>query len=651
MREYLANADRLDACWNKHQKPPPKMTGSQWADSRYVMSTENSASPGPWKCIPYQTEILDACTDVTVEKVSVQKSARLGYTQGMGATIGFYMEYDPCSIMIVQPTVEGGKIYSKEFIAPMLRDVPALAKLTIEDVEEATGPKDSANTMLHKRFPGGVLSIVGANSGAGFRSVSRRVVIFDEVDAYPPSAGSDGDQIALGTRRTEAFWNRKIIAGSTPLLAGASRIERMYLEGDQRRYFVPCPHCQHMDFLVFSKRDSGGHWMHFDRACPEEAHFVCSSCDEAIEHKDKEKIVAAGEWRASKPFKGHASFHIWAAYSPNSNASWGQIATEFLAAKQNPETLRTFVNTTLGEVWRESGEAPDWERLYARREHYEIGTVPNGVVGLTAGVDVQKDSFRYEITGWGANKESWSIDSGVIPVTDTSNEAEWTKLDELLSRTYRKGETVYTVRMLAVDSGFNTQMVYNWARRYVGRVIAVKGSSTAKELLGTPTSVDVTVRGTRFKRGCKVWSVGVDVAKQELYGWLRLPVPLPDAEQVYPAGFCHFPMYGPDFFKELTAEHLVSTKNKRTGFTDHEWQLIPGRVGNHFLDARVYSRAAAACLGLDRLKREVSAETAPIVRSQPAKAADPTRKQPKEGGWLSKGGQGIRNQGRSWLKR
>ena len=625
-------------------KPPPRLTLSQWADEHYYLSAESSAEPGRWKTLPYQRGIMDAFTDPAVTQVSVMKSARIGWTKIVNALAGYCIHQTPCPILVVQPTVEDAKGYSKEEIAPMLRDCPALAEIVFEEAEES-GPRDSGNTILHKKFPGGVLSLVGANSGTGFRRVSRRVVLFDEVDGYPPSAGSDGDQIKLGIKRTEYYWDRKIGAGSTPLVAGASRIERLFEQGDQRRYFVPCPQCGHMAPMVFS--GDGGHSMSWPEGKPKEAFFTCQANGCVIEHRQKREMVERGEWRSAKPFTGHVSFHIWAAYSYSPNATWGQLAEEFLEAKGNPETLKTFVNTVLGETWKERGEAPDWERLYNRRERYQLGTVPAGVLLLTAGVDVQKDRVVYEVVGWGAGKESWSVDAGVIPM-DTSNDSEWAKVDELLGRTYPTdagGEL--PIHCLAVDSGFQTNTVYNWARRHpMSRVIAVKGVTTAKVLIGSPSPVDVTERGKRLARGYRVWAVGADVAKSELYGWLRLPAP--KAGEAFPPGWCHFPEYGEDFFKQLTAEHLVSHVDGR-GFTRYEWQLIPGRE-NHWLDARVYARAAASLKGLDRMRRKSVAPPA----SEPAASVPAFRPEPVAAPPLPKQSQPVRRdsflrRGKKWL--
>ena len=637
--DLVAILDRARLVW----RPPPRLNLSAWAEQHFYLSAESAAEPGRWKTIPYQRDIMDAFTDPTVTRVSVMKSSRVGYTKIINAVAGYYMHQDPCPIMIVQPTIEDAAGYSKEEIAPMLRDCPTLAAILPEPKT-----RDSNNTILAKRFPGGSLTVIGANSARGFRRVSRKVVLFDETDGYPPSAGSEGDQIQLGIRRTEYYWDRKIGDGSTPTDAGRSRIEAAFHAGDQRRYYVPCPHCAVMQVLVFPK-------FKWPKNKPELAVYICHACGAEIDHQHKRDMVHAGEWRpgphpqfpdapAPVPFHGHTSFHIWSAYSFSPNATWGQLCTEFVeASRKGPEHLKTFVNTALGEPWQDRGEAPEWERVYQRRETYAIGSCPAGVLFLTAGVDVQKDRLVYEVVGWGRDKRSWSIDAAVVP-GDTSDmrQGPWTQLEALLARSFpHTGGAELSVAMLAIDSGFNTQTVYGWARRHpMNRVIAVKGTDDSRVLIGSPSPVEVTVSGRKLKRGYKVWPVASKVAKTELYGWLGLPTPTDEERReatihndvAYAPGYCHFPEHGEDFFKQLTAEQLVPHKDRK-GFTTFAWELIPGRE-NHFLDTRVYARAAAAVVGLDRFKesdwqsleRSVGQPSPPTPvpaawRSQPERAA------------------------------
>jgi terminase, large subunit len=670
----LANPSAIIAGAAKSLRLPKRLRLSEWADEKFYLSPESAAEPGRWRTIPYQRGIMDAITDPAVERVSVMKSARVGWTKILDAAIGYYMEQDPCPILAVQPTVEDAEGFSKEEIDPMLRDCPVL-----RDVVRSSSKRDGKNTILHKRYAGGVLSMVGANSGRGFRRTSRKIIALDEADGYPPSAGNEGDPISLAIKRSEYYWDRKILIGSTPLIAGASRIEEEFRKGDQRRYYVPCPQCGHMDFLTFREKSVGaeprGHWMSFDGSSPETAMasavFVCRKNGCIIEHRHKRWMVERGEWRGEKPFRRHASFHIWAAYSYSPNATWGHLAAEFVEANTGGvEKLKTFINTGLGETWTEKGEAPDWQRLYQRRELYARGTVPRGALFLTAGMDVQADRLVYEVVAWNDRMQSWSVDADVI-MGDTAKEETWAQADEFLARSWRGEDHLeHRIRVLGVDSGFNTQTVYNWARGHRANVIACKGSATAQTMLGLPKPVDVTYNGRTIARGCKVWAVGVNLVKAEIYGWLKLNPPTTESGAPYPLGFCHFPEYGEEFFKQLTAEHLVK-RTTRNGFVFQEWAVIPGRE-NHFLDCRVYARAAAERCGLSRLAaaaRLRGAAPAAVV-SAPAAAAEgapsspqaeapqeatatPERPAPARGGWLGDGGGrgGPGRPGGGWIRR
>lgn len=636
---------------------PPALDLSAWAEAHFMLSAESAAEPGRWRTLPYQRGLMDAFTDPAVTQITMMKSARIGWTKCLNAAVGYYLHQDPCPIMVVQPTIEDAQGYSKEEIAPMLRDCPALAAIM-----PPPKTRDSRNTVLHKRFPGGSLSLVGANSARGFRRVSRKVVLFDEVDGYPPSAGTEGDQIQLGIRRTEYYWDRKIAAGSTPTIAGRSRIEQLFYAGDQRRYYVPCPHCGERQVLQFPR-------FRWPKGKPEQAVYVCGVCGCEIGHQYKRAMVEAGEWRpgphaafpdapAPPPFAGHVSFHLWSAYSFSPNATWGQICTEFVAAERGGvETLKTFVNTVLGEPWREKGEAPEWHGLYARREAYALGTCPREVLLLTCGVDVQKDRLVYEVVGWGREKRSWSIDAAILPgdTSDLTAKGPWPQLEALLSRSFQQaGGHSLSIAMMAIDSGFNTQTVYGWCRQHpMTRVIAVHGRASQRVLVGAPSPVEVTVAGRKMKRGYKVWTIGTDLAKSEFYGWLALHPPT-DAERDTgagdPPGYCRFPQYDEDYFKQITAEQLVSARTRK-GYTAFGWELIPGRQ-NHFLDCRIYARAAAAVVGLDRFREsdwtaletrlEVQVPPPPAEASTPPPAAPATeRPRPtpaKRPGWISRRG-------------
>ncbi len=573
----MNNLLRLEnAAW-KAFKPPEKLTLSEWADRYAFLSAESSAEGGRWHTLPYQKGIMDAITDSKVEQVTVMKSARVGYSKILNHTIAFHIHQDPCPIMLVQPTIEDAQGYSKEEIAPMLRDTPCLRGLVSE-----SKAKDGANTILQKQFPGGTLSMVGANSPRGFRRVSRRVVLFDEVDGYPLSAGAEGDQIKLGIRRTEYYWNRTIVAGSTPTVKDFSRVERMFLQTDQRRYFVPCPDCGHMQYLKWPNIK----WRDGD---PETASYCCEKCGVWIPHSKKRWMVERGEWRPTAPGNGkHVGFHIWAAYSYSPNATWPNLVEEFLDAKNDAEQLKTFVNTVLGETWEDeyaSKIGADSLLERAADEEYEQYVPPVGALALTIGCDVQDDRLSLSVWGWGREEEGWLIDRVKIYGSPSRPEV-WKQLDEILQKPYMNeaGEQM-KVLCCAIDSGgHHTQEVYQYSReRAAMGVIAIKGmSQKGKPPLGKASKVDVDYKGRALKKGAQLFPVGVDTVKSLLFGRLKHNEPGP--------GYLHFfPTIGADYFEELTAEKQIL--RFRNGYPERVW-VKKSQAPNEALDEMNYAYAA-----------------------------------------------------------
>ena len=403
--------------------PPKKLSLSAWADEYARLSIESSAEGGNWRTLPYQKAIMDAVTDPHVEQITVMKSARVGYTKILNHIIAFHIHNDPCPMMLVQPTLDDCQSYSKDEISPMLRDTPCLQGL-VSDPKA----KDGNNTLLKKNFPGGTLSLVGANSPRGFRMVSRRIVMFDETDGYPPSAGTEGDQIKLGIKRTEFFTNRKIIAGSTPTVKDFSRIEKLFNLSDQRRYFVPCYKCGHMQYLKWEN------FQCFDDD-PSTTAYKCESCSEMIPHSKKRWMIERGEWRSTAPSNGkHVGFHIWAAYSYSPNATWANLMSEYLECKKDQEQLKTFINITCGEVYEDEyhTKANADELLQrASTETYEQGVPPKEVLILTLGCDVQDDRLSMSVIGFGRNEEMYLLDRKVIYGSPSRPEL-WKQMDEVL---------------------------------------------------------------------------------------------------------------------------------------------------------------------------------------------------------------------------
>jgi phage terminase large subunit GpA-like protein len=480
--------------------------------------------------------------------------------------IGFVIHQAPGPMLAVQPTVELAKRNSRQRIDPLIDESPELR----ERVKPARS-RDAGNTMLSKEFAGGILIMTGANSAVGLRSTPARYIFLDEVDAYPASADEEGDPVTLAEARSLTFAHRrKVFLVSTPTIRGLSRIEREFEASDQRRYFVPCPHCDAMQWLKFDR-------LRWQKGRPETAEYHCEGCERTIAEHHKTQMLERGEWRATTTAADPTTvgYHLSALYSPVGWLSWQRIARAHEAARGSDEAMRAFRNTILGETWMETGEAPDWQRLADRREAWSPGTVPERGLFLTAGADVQKDRIEVDVWAWGRGLESWLVDHLVLE-GGPGDPACWQQLTELLGRTWvHAGGQHLTIARLAIDTGYETSAVYAWSRQVgfaqVAPVKGVEGFTRTSPVTG-PTYVDATIAGKRLRRGARLWTVATSTFKAETYRFLRQDRPTRE-------------------------EQLVTVKGKR-GFTRLEWQKL--RERNEALDTRVYARAAAWILGADR---------------------------------------------------
>lgn len=569
--------------------PPPTLTVAEWSDAERILSPEASAEPGRWRTdrAPFQRGILESITDPGTSRVVLMTSSQVGKTEILLNVIGYHAHQDPAPILMILPTLELAESFSKDRLAPMIRDTPALRDLI--DVRS----RDSGNTLLHKTFPGGHWTGAGANAAASLSSRPVRIVLCDEVDRYPASAGTEGDPVSLAIKRTATFWNRKAILTSTPTIRGASRIESAWEESDQRRFEVPCPRCGSFQPLAWSQVK----FQREDQEKPSEdlvevpkpedrgrsarvvsVWYECRDCRQRIEESEKPSLLERGIWTPSTDFRGTAGFHLNALYSPWSR--WIEIVSDFLESRRDPETLKVWVNTTLGETWEETGEKIDENSLLARREAYGA-EVPDYALVLTAGVDVQDDRLEVEVVGWTEGEESWGIDYRVL-YGDPDQTAVWSDLDALLSTTYerRTGQSV-PISATCVDSGAHTAQVYRYVLgKTARRIFATKGIAGA----GRPiVSAPMARRHGRNRRPVPLFLIGTDEAKGLLFSRLQRKEPGP--------GFCHFPAipaYDDEHFRQLTAEKAVPRYHR--GFMRREW--IKVRARNEALDARILALAA-----------------------------------------------------------
>lgn len=542
---------------------------------------------------------MDAISDPAVREVVCMKSAQIGWTEILNNVVGYFIDQDPAPVMVMQPTLDMAEAWSKDRLAPMLRDTPAL-RGRIADPRA----RDSGNTLLHKRFAGGQLTITGANSPASLASRPIRALLGDEVDRYPASAGAEGDPIDLARKRTTTFWNRMVMLGSTPTIKGASRIEAAFAESDQRYYFVPCPHCDEFQRLLWAQ-------VKWEPGKPETTRYQCAHCGVLLDDRDKNQMIRRGEWRGTQPFNGIAGFHISELYSPW--RTWTDMVVAFLRAKKLPETLKTWVNTALGETYEEDGSTVDPESLAARKELYSQELVPERVLMLTVGVDTQTDRIELLLIGWGEDEESWPLEQHVLRGDPDSAEL-WAEVDEYLLRRYRTedGRTLL-VEAAAIDSGgHSTQAVYDFVKsRKRRRVWAIKGMAGAGRLAWPK------VASRTPKSRAKVWIVGVDTIKAILYGRIA------KVTEEGP-GFLHIPEWATEAWcKQLTSEKSF-TKYVR-GRPTVVWEPRFKGIAQEAQDCWVYGYAAMLGRGGNallarRAKRPTS--TASDV-PPPAQRADP----------------------------
>lgn len=580
----------IQAAFLRGFKPRPKVSGSQWADRFRYVASGTSPEPGEWRTsrTPYLREPMDAATDKRTEMVVMMFSSQVGKSEALLNIMGYYVDQEPSPQLMLQPTVEMAEAFSKERIDPMFRASPGLSG-KLEDGKDGRGTsRKSSTTIRMKQFPGGYLALVGANSPAGLASRPIRVLLCDEVDRYGTT--KEGDPLKLAIQRTQNFSNRKIVLVSTPTINGISRINDYFERSDQRYYFVPCPHCGEeivldWDCVKWDKDEEGN-------SLPETAAMFCPKCGAKIRgaFKPDIKMLQDGRWKATNPHSKIKGYHINALYSPWVNLC--DLVEEFVTVTHNSDShgLMEFVNLKLGEPWEERRQNEGlWEHLHMRREYYvDDEKLPEGVLILTAGVDVQRDRLECTIIGWGIGREAWGIEHRVI-YGSPEEPSTWELLDGVLQRQYVMHNDVNVqIACTFIDSGdgMYTNMVYQYTRaREALRIFSIKGRG----------GFDVPFVGLGSKNNpykATLFILGVDSGKSLVMDSLTKDDEGP--------GFVHFPMQGErgfdeHYFKMLTAEVLEQKRER--GTVKMSWVKI--RERNEALDCFVYARAGIELLNPD----------------------------------------------------
>ena len=616
--------------------PDPYETLSEWSDSHRIIPSDACDEHGLWRTsrVPFTKEIMDCLSPRSeYESVVLMKPTQIAGSETLNNLVAYVMAKRMQSMMIVQPTLTVAEEYSKLRIAPMIREMPELLKVMRADKKlfksSSRRSRDSDDTILTKKYDGGFLKLAGANSAASLRSTPIRFLVCDEVDGYVQDCEGEGPPHLLAFKRTDNFSNRKIFLCSTPVDQETSVIEPAYLASDQRLYCVPCPFCDHGQALVWKNlmfRDLPG-------VSEEVPKYLCEQCKELIPEHFKTQMLEQGQWVKQKPeVTRSAGFRLNGLYTPVGwKNTWANMVREFLEAKHEKDPIqkrikqKTFTNTRLAETWHES-EAPPLEidQLLLRREPVEEA-LPDKVLVITGGLDVQEDRIEFEIVGWGPGRESWSLDYQVFFGNPTALPTQdlWNQLDIYRTKKWvKKSGEVVTLSMLACDTGHHTHSVYRYiAPRQRQGVRGVKGSNEA----GVPL-VNTTNRPN--KEGVVLHHIGTVAAKDYIFGCLHLTEPGP--------GYCHFSESRTrDYFKGLLSEK--EKKRMSRGRLTRFYEQIVER--NEPLDIRVYALAALLISGfpLDHVNPQVQ-----VPPSQPHSA------QPS--GWL-KGGMRPERKPGGWLRR
>ncbi|WP_458068651.1 phage terminase large subunit family protein [Rhodanobacter sp. BL-MT-08] len=568
--DLASGADVVLESWRNGWTIPEPITLSDWADRYRKLPKEGSSESGDWYTsrMPFLRDIMNCLhRESTVRETTIKKSTQVGGTEIGINWLGYIIEHAPASVMYVLPTIDTARKFSEQRLTPAIKLMPVLQ----ERIPPARS-RDSGNTTLMKKFPGGMLVLSGANSSASLASMPIMYLVLDELSKYPTDLDDQGGAEQQALRRTSSYIRRKILRISSATIKDACAISAAYDAGDQSQFHVPCPHCARQQVLVIDQLTDDGQ-------------FVCLHCGKLIQEHQKTRMLEAGQWIARRPERSahHRSFHIWSAYAAlGLGYTWREIADMRAEARKDSALQVVFTNTILGEAYEGASQKVEAKDLQERAGKWLRRTVPRGALILTAGVDVQVNRFAVQIVAWGRNEQAWIIDYVELPADPTRTE-DWNVLWEHLGQPIVNAAGIsLRISAAAVDSGNWTQEVYNAVRPLQTQgVMAIKGSKDAtKPVIGRASKQEVDGRGRTNRRGLNLWIVGVNSAKTTLLQRL-----LGDQDREEDKRLVHFPSDMPDdYYAMLTAE--------RFDLVAKRWLKKSG-ARNEALDTLVYAYAAA----------------------------------------------------------
>lgn len=584
---YYYNKNKLRNRFADTLEPPPDLTIDEWADKYRILPRESSSEYGQWRTdrFPFTREIMRELSPQSgARQVTIQKGSQVACTELCINKQMYCIDYHPAPYLYIQKTLDAVEKYSKQRLQSSINACERMVGKI-----GAGKSRDSSNTILLKKFPGGVLILGGANSAASLRSVPIANLDLDEIDSYELNIQEEGDPIELAIRRTSNFARRKIFKLSTPKLTETSRIIPAFQGGDMRYYFIRCPFCGHAAPIMWSEPgEMKCFTIKYENKNPNTAQLLCAECGVLIDERYKTKMLSeenGAYWYKTNPSGIYPSFFISAFYSPLGFFSWREAVDMWLRSQMNfdKELLQVFINTVCGEGYSTEGRIVVSSEIRKRCEPFE--NVPSPVRFLTAAADIQLNRIEAEIVGWGLYEESWSIAYEIFTGDVEYNEV-WQKLDKFLLRQWRHERGVDMIPIISmIDAGYKSRKVYTFCRlREHRQVFPIQGrAGWGKGLIERPA------KERRNKYGVYLFGAYVDEIKSKFHSQLRLDF---DREKEHNPGYCHFPLrqsHDEKYFNMLTAERLTTRKVR--GFPVLEWELLKGRR-NEALDARVYNIAA-----------------------------------------------------------
>ena len=581
-------------------KPPPLLNVWQWAD-QYRFLDETSAEPGLYRTdrTPYLKKIMECLSEShPCQKIVFAKSAQVGGSESANNYVGYIMHQSPSAAMYVLPSKGEAEKYAKDRLDKMIDICPSL-----QEVKSKKKGKSDTNTILRKEFKGGFLNLVGAQSAKGLRSTPIKYLILDEVDAYPPDVDGEGDPVKLAEKRTSTFSRSKVFLISTPTIDKFSRIDKEFRKGSMQYYNCPCPTCGFMQKLIFPQlkfkyiiNEDGK-----KEVIKNSVYYECLSCKEEIKEHNKTKMLEKGEWIAENPNAPPEiqSFHINALYSPVGwKMNWALVCQEFLEAEIDKLKYKTFVNTILGETYKEDIEQPNWTKLKERAEDYLTSYIPENCVALFASIDVQKDRLAYHIIGFGENLENWIIDYDEIYGDPIYNDV-WEEVDKRMKREflYENNKKIFLkVSACAVDTGYLAEYVYDFVRKDKDFYYAIKGDRFDNgRLYKVGPEIDKTINNKTYNDSIRLYWFNTQQAKKTLYQMLKNDSPGPR--------YVHFSLdleFGDDYYKMLVSEVLI-TKVINGNYVQM-FDKPTNNTRNEALDTYIYAYILAKIFKVDDLQ-------------------------------------------------